>query len=104
MLVEGGMVKSKYVPVSLTEEFILNWSAVPPELYGWRYYRIEYGGPNECCFMERPVYLPPRADAFIFDLLFDFWQTRGKGRRKILHDIIRELEESMGQESNENKS
>ena len=87
--------KNKYVPVSLTEEMILNYAALPPELDGWRYYRIEYVGPNECCFMERPVYLPPCVDAFIFDLLFDFWQSTGRARRKILHEIIQELESAM---------
>ena len=85
--------KSKYVPVSLTEEFVMNYGALPPELYGWRYHRIEYGGCNEACFMERPVMLPPMANSYIFDLLFDFWQARSpKSRRKILHDIIMEME------------
>lgn len=85
--------KREEVPVSLTEEFILNYDALPPELNGWRYYRIEYGGCNEDCFMERPIYLPPMANAYIFDLLFEFWQARSpKSRRKILHDIIQEME------------
>ena len=88
--------KSKNVPVSLTEEGVMNYSALPPELDGWRYHRIEYGGPNEYCFMERPVMLPPRADAYIFDLLFDLWQaSRGTKRRKILHHIIEELERGL---------
>lgn len=90
------MDKSKYVPVSLTEEFVMNYGALPPELDGWRYYRVEYGGPNECCFKEMPVYLPPRADAYIFDLLFDFWQSgTRRGRRKILHEIIQEMERNL---------
>jgi hypothetical protein len=88
--------KSKYVPVSLTEEMVMNYSALPPELDGWRYHRIEYGGFNEACFMERPVMLPPCADAYIFDLLFDFWQAKTKhARRKILHKIIEELERGL---------
>ena len=90
------MEKNKRVPVSLTEEFILNYKALPPELDGWRYHRIEYGGPNECCFMERPVYLPSRANSYIFDLLFDFWQeTRRSSRRKILHKIVQELSDGL---------
>ena len=88
-------MKAQYVPVSLTEEFVMNYAAVPKELYGWRYYRIELGGPNECCFKEVPIWLPPHADAFILDLLFDFWQSTGKPRRKILHKIIQEMERSL---------
>ena len=86
----------KKVPVSLTEEFILNYSAIPKELNNWRYYRIEYGGHAQSCFMERPVYLPPGADAYMFDLLFDFWQTFTiDERRRILDEIIQELESTM---------
>ena len=84
-----------YVPVSLTEEFVLNYSAVPKELNHWRYYRIELGGPNECCFKEVPIWLPAHADAFVLDLLFDFWQSTGRKRYKILHEIIQELESAM---------
>ena len=89
----------KKVPVSLTEEFILNYSALPPELDRWRYYRCEYGGHAQSCFMECPIYLPPCVDAFIFDMLFDFWQSTGRKRRKILHDIIQELESTMSAKS-----
>ena len=88
--------KSKYVPVSLTEEFIMNYSALPPELNGWRYYRIEYGGHAESCFMERPVMLPPMANAYIFDLLFDFWQATTRNKRtNLLHQITQELERAL---------
>jgi hypothetical protein len=87
--------KSKFVPVSLTEESVMNYDALAPELYGWRYFRVEYGGCNECCFMERPIWLPPMADAYIFDLLFDFWQSKRTKRRKLLHQIIQELERGL---------
>lgn len=86
----------KYVPVSLTEEFILNYSALPEELNNWRYYRIEYNGHAEACVMERPIMLPRFADAYIFDLLFDHWQEKSRSkRRKSLHKIILELERGM---------
>ena len=89
-------MENKYIPVSLTEEFVLNYSALPKELNGWRYYRIEFGGCNESCFLERPVYLPPLANSFILDLLFDFWQTSTRNKRKkILHEIIKELEKGL---------
>jgi hypothetical protein len=82
----------KHVPVSLTEEMILNYKAVPPELDGWRYYRIEYGGHANSCFMERPIYLPPGANAYVFDMLFDLWQEKVPwNRRRIMEAIIREL-------------
>lgn len=86
----------KYVPVSLTEEFILNYDALPKQLAGFRRYRIEYNGHAEACVKEQTIYLPRNADAFILDLLFDFWQARSpKSRRKILHDIIQELEKGV---------
>lgn len=85
----------KYVSVSLTEEFILNYKALPEQLNNWRYYRLEFGGHAESCFMERPIYLPPYANAFVFDLLFDFWQTKGKKQRKIFNEIISELERGL---------
>lgn len=83
--------KYKYVSVSLTGEGIMNYAALPPELDQWRRYRIEYGGHAMSCFMEQTIYLPPYADAFILDLLFDFWQTTGKEREKIKQEIIKEL-------------
>ncbi len=52
----------KKLDVSLTEEMILNYAALPEELYGWRRYRIEYGGCNESCIHEETIYLPPYAD------------------------------------------
>lgn len=80
------------VPVSLTEEFILNPDALPKGIpRDWRYYRIEYGGCNEACFLEMPIYLPPRADSYIFDLLFEFWQTPEEDIKRqgdILADIF----------------
>jgi hypothetical protein len=85
-----------YVPVSLVEEFILNYSALPPELENWRYYRCELGGHAESCFMELPIYLPRNADAYILDLLFEFWQEKSHSRkRKKLHEIIQELERNL---------
>ena len=94
-MMDNNASKGKYVSVSLTEEFVLNYAAVPKELYGWRYYRIEMGGHAQSCFKEVPVWLPPHANAYVFDLLFDFWQATGRQRRKILHDIIQELERSV---------
>ena len=93
---ERNTSKSKYVPVSLTEEFILNWSAVRPELYGWRYYRIEYGGHAQSCFKEEVIYLPPYGDPGVLELLFELWQAKGRSRRKILHEIVQALERGMG--------
>lgn len=52
----------KVVAIDTTEEGVLNPDALPAELRGWRYYRIEYGGCNEECLWEGRVLLPPRAD------------------------------------------
>jgi hypothetical protein len=85
--------KGKYVSVSATGECILNYAALPPELYGWRRSRLEYGGHAQSCFMEQIIYYPPNGNDYIFDLLFDFWQERHRGsKRKLLRKIITELE------------
>ena len=48
------------LPVDYTEEMVFH----PPEgMEGWRYYRIEYGGPNKACLTEGGVWLPSWADA-----------------------------------------
>lgn len=47
-------------PVSLTEEMILNYEALPKFMEGWARYRIEYG--FECSCPEGLIYLPQSAD------------------------------------------
>jgi hypothetical protein len=70
--------KSEPLPVSLTEEMVMNTAYMPRGMKTWRYFRIEYGGCNESCIKELPIYLPPNADAYVIDLLFDFWQAENK--------------------------
>lgn len=83
----------KYVPVSLTEELVLNYSALPKELDGWRYYRCEYNSRARSCVKETHIYLPAGANPYVFDVLCDYWQEKKPAkRRKILREIIRELE------------
>lgn len=80
------------VYVSLTGEIVLNPSALPEKLRGWRRYRIEYGGHAECCVKELPIYLPMCADAYLIDLLFEFWQADTVFEMAIkAADIAREL-------------
>lgn len=82
----------KYLPVSLTEELILNYAALPPQFEGWRRYRVEFGGCNECCIKETPIYLPMCADSYILDLLFDFWQEEdAKKKKRLIGKILNEL-------------
>jgi len=52
----------EYVYAALTEEVIMNYDALPKALNGWKMYRVEYGGFNESCIMEKMIYLPPFAD------------------------------------------
>ena len=87
---------SKYVPVSLTEEMVLNYKALPPKLNNWRRSRIEYGGHAQSCFMEQIIYYPPNANTYVIDLLFDFWQEKVQTKRaKILEEIVVELRRGM---------
>ncbi len=52
------------IEVSLVEEMILNYAALPPEFYGWRRYRIEYLSDERAYdFHEETIYLPPGFDA-----------------------------------------
>lgn len=42
--------------VSAIEEFIMNEKS---KIYGWRTFRLEYGGHAEDCIVEGRVYIPP---------------------------------------------
>jgi hypothetical protein len=55
-------MKAKNMRVGLVEEFIMNYSALPPAFAGWRRYRIEYGGHAQECLREETIYLPPWVD------------------------------------------
>ena len=79
---------AKYLPVGLVEQMVLNYSALPPELYGWRNYRIEYGGHAQSCVKEQVIYLPPCADSYVLEMLFDYWQ---EPTLKCLCQVIMEL-------------
>jgi hypothetical protein len=57
--------------ISTVEEFILNYKALPPEMDGWRRYRIEYGGHAESCIKECVIYVPPRFDIMALERLFE---------------------------------
>lgn len=90
------MTKSKYVSVSATGECIMNYAVLPTELNGWRRSRLEYGGHAERCFMEQIIYYPPDGNDYIFDLLFDLWQTKRKVKKnKIFNKIVAELKKGM---------
>lgn len=50
--------------VSLVEEAILNYAALPPQFEGWRRYRIEYLSDDATFDIhEETIYLPPHVDA-----------------------------------------
>ena len=75
------MEEVSIISIDTTEEAILNSDALPEELKGWRYYRIEYGGANKECLYEGRVLLPATADPeAISDLIMgmqaraQFWQ------------------------------
>jgi len=64
-----GMEGKMYI--STTEEMILNYKALPPEMDGWRRYRIEYGGHAEACIKECVIYVPPKFDIMALEKLFE---------------------------------
>jgi len=79
--------KIKIVDVDLTEEFAFSWPN--PEIDGWRFYRIEYGGCNECCYYEGRIILPPEFDSWCMTELFEIIQVP-KARKefeKAVHKI-----------------
>lgn len=92
---ESDVVNDRYpdddaesVYVSLTEEMVLNPSAMPTGLEKWRQYRIEYGGHAESCVVEKVIYLPRCADAYVLDMLFDFWQAEDPDEMESIVDQI----------------
>ena len=53
------IVHTSLVDIDITEDEVIG---LPPELAGWRLYRIGYGGCGEFCLFEGKVLLPPMAD------------------------------------------
>jgi hypothetical protein len=54
------MKAEKRLYVEVTEEMIMNYDALPPEMKDWQRFRIGYGGGFENCLLETVIYLPPR--------------------------------------------
>ena len=63
--------KGQYVSVETVEEFILNYDALPPEMAGWRCYRLEYFGDGPYDFWETHLYVPPLFDRDALERLFE---------------------------------
>lgn len=57
--------------VETTEEMILNYGALPSEMDGWRYYRIEYYGAGPYAVEERAILCPPNFDRDALEKLFE---------------------------------
>jgi len=53
------MSDEKY-PVNLVEQGVFTYPS--PEMFGWRFFRIEYGGHAEECVCEGAIWLPPGVD------------------------------------------
>jgi hypothetical protein len=83
------------VDVDTTEEFAYSWP--DPEIEGWRFYRIEYGGCNEDCYYEGRVILPPQA--YIDHKFFEILQVPDACKK--LHEAIDKIhKEEVGELSN----
>lgn len=63
--------KSQPLWIGLTEYAVFNH---PPEMDGWRMYRIEYGGVNKDQLTEGTIWLPPHVDAEDVEWMFEEWQ------------------------------
>lgn len=53
--------------VGLIENMILNYDALPKEFFGWRHFRIEYGGHASECIREDTILVPPNFDIYKFE-------------------------------------
>jgi len=62
----------KLVDIDLTGEGVCRYPS--PEIEGWKYARIEYGGCNEDCYWEGKIFLPPQVDSFIITQMFEILQ------------------------------
>jgi hypothetical protein len=63
--------RGQMINISLTEEMVLNPSALPEQLRDWRMYRIEYGGPNEDCIWEGRIMLPASCSPECLEQIFE---------------------------------
>lgn len=79
----------KIVDIDLTEEMSFSWP--DPEINGWRFYRIEYGGCNEQCYYEGRIILPPQFDSWLMTEFFEIIQVPEalKDYTKAVHKIHR---------------
>ena len=82
MNTKSQLINVKVIDIDTTEEMVMSPERLPKPLRDWRYYRIEYGGPNEECLWEGSVLLPKSAnpDAIVQLILgmqvYDqLWQT-----------------------------
>ena len=52
--------------VRATEEFIMNPDS---PIYGWRTFRLEYGGHTTECIIEGRIYIPPDKYYAAYDII-----------------------------------
>jgi hypothetical protein len=62
-------MKKRISHISTTEEAVLNYGALPPEMDGWRYYRIEYQGKAAFPYEMGYLYVPAEFDRDKFEKL-----------------------------------
>ena len=74
-VVDNNTSKPVHVTVDTTEEFVLNYGALPPEMAGWRCYRLEYFAPGHMYdIWETHLYVPPMFDRDKLEELFESCQ------------------------------
>ena len=87
----------KLVDIDLTGQYAQSFP--DPEIEGWEWYRIEYGGCNEDCYYEGEIWLHPEFDSQCMTQLFEIMQVYGA--RKKLEEAIRKIhKEDVGELSN----
>jgi hypothetical protein len=84
------------VDIDLTGEGVFSYPS--KEIEGWNYFRVEYGGPNESCYYEGSVWLPPEVDAFQVTKMFEIWQIP-EARKKLDEAITKIHKEDVGTKS-----
>ena len=87
----------KLVDIDLTGQGAQSWP--DPEIEGWRWYRIEYGGCNENCYYEGLIFLHPEFDSWCMTQLFEIMQVP-EARKKLEEAIKKIHKEDVGELSN----
>ena len=87
----------KLVDIDLTGQCAQSFP--DPEIEGWQWNRIEYGGCNKDCYYEGSIWFPPHVDSDMFCKIFEIMQVP-EANKKLEESVKKIHKEDIGELSN----